>query len=60
MCTFTPGTRNGLFASFMCVTAVISPLRVRFLPAAFNASTKENASAMPATRNPSDGFPPGM
>src|SRR3954469_206523 len=60
VCTFTPGTRNGLFASFMCVTAFMRPLRVRFLPAALSASTIENASAMPAIRNPSDGFPPGM
>jgi hypothetical protein len=33
---------------------------VRFLPAAFSASTIENPSAMPAARKPSDGFPPGM
>jgi len=44
----------------MCVTAFIRPLRVRFLPAAFSASTIVNASAMPAIRKPSDGFPPGM
>ena len=43
----------------MCVTAFIRLLRVRFLPEAFSASTNENASAIPATRKPSDGLPPG-
>ena len=57
--TVTPGTRNGLFTSFRWVTAVIRPLRVRFLPACLSASTNVNASAMPATRKPSDGLPPG-
>src|SRR2546430_17739751 len=59
VCTVTPGTRNGLFASFRCSTAVIRLLRVRFLPACCSASTIVNASAIPATRKPSDGFPPG-
>src|SRR4029077_19534279 len=60
VCTVTPGTRNGFDVSFMCVIAFMRPWRVRFLPAAFSASTNEYASAIPATRKPSEGLPPGM